>query len=434
MTSSTLTRLAPTQVALEFSITGQELAAAEERAFRKLVKNVRLPGFRKGKVPRKIFEQTYGSNAVTSQAVDEVVPEVYAKAIREHDLEPVERPKLEVLEESDGRPTRLKATVEVRPQIELGKYMGITVSRPAAEVTDADVDRSLATLARERATLVPVERPASLGDVVTLDYEGTIDEKPFPGGQGVGEVAELSQGRFVPGFAEGIVGMRPGETKIVEAQFPEGYPAAELAGKPAHFSITLRELKELELPPLDDEFAKAFSNQTVAELRADLRRRLEAIAASRARREVGNAVMAQLLASHDFPLPPSMVENELNYLLEELATSAGAANVEEHRGQIGKSEEDQRAAYRAEAESRVKAALFIEQIAKEEKIAATPADIAAELEVLSRRYGQPVARVRKALGNNLLSLMEGIVRNKTLDFLVDNAEVVVDQETPRSTS
>jgi trigger factor len=129
-----------------------------------------------------------------------------------------------------------------------------------------------------------------------------------------------------------------------------------------------------------------------------------------------------------------MIENELNYLLEELATSAGAANVEEHRGRIGKSEEEQRAEYRAEAESRVKAALFIEQIAKEEKIAATPADIAAELEVLSRRYGQPVARVRKALGNNLLSLMEGIVRNKTLDFLVDNAEVVVDQETPRSTS
>jgi trigger factor len=434
MTSSTLTRLAPTQVALEFSITGQELAAAEERAFRKLVKNVRLPGFRKGKVPRKIFEQAYGSNAVTSQAVDEVVPEVYAKAIREHDLEPVERPKLEVLEESEGRPTRLKATVEVRPQIDLGKYKGITVSRPAAEVTDADVDRSLATLARERATLVPVERPARLGDVVTLDYEGTIDEKPFAGGKGVGEVAELTQGRFVPGFAEGIVDMSPGETKIVDAQFPEGYPAAELAGKPARFTITLRELKELELPPLDDEFAKAFSNQTVAELRADLRRRLEAIAASRARREVGNAVMAQLLASHDFPLPPSMVENELNYLLEELATSAGAANVEEHRGRIGKSEEEQRAEYRAEAESRVKAALFIEQIAKEEKIAATPADIAAELEVLSRRYGQPVARVRRALGNNLLSLMEGIVRNKTLDFLVDNAEVVVDQETPRSTS
>jgi trigger factor len=434
MTSSTLTRLAPTQVALEFSITGQELAAAEERAFRKLVKNVRLPGFRKGKVPRKIFEQAYGSNAVTSQAVDEVVPEVYAKAIREHDLEPVERPKLEVLEESEGRPTRLKATVEVRPQIDLGKYKGITVSRPAAEVTDADVDRSLATLARERATLVPVERPARLGDVVTLDYEGTIDEKPFAGGKGVGEVAELTQGRFVPGFAEGIVDMSPGETKIVDAQFPEGYPAAELAGKPARFTITLRELKELELPPLDDEFAKAFSNQTVAELRADLRRRLEAIAASRARREVGNAVMAQLLASHDFPLPPSMIENELNYLLEELATSAGAANVEEHRGRIGKSEEEQRAEYRAEAESRVKAALFIEQIAKEEKIAATPADIAAELEVLSRRYGQPVARVRRALGNNLLSLMEGIVRNKTLDFLVDNAEVVVDQETPRSTS
>jgi trigger factor len=152
MTSSTLTRLAPTQVALEFSIGADELAAAEDRAYRKLSKGVRLPGFRTGKVPRKIFEQTYGSEAVTSQAVEDVIPEVYAKAVREHDLDPVDRPKVEVIEESDGRPLRLKATVEVRPAIELGKYMGVSVARPPIEVTDDDVERSLAALAKEWAT------------------------------------------------------------------------------------------------------------------------------------------------------------------------------------------------------------------------------------------------------------------------------------------
>src|ERR1700729_2041131 len=191
MTSSTLTRLAPTLVALEFSVSEAELAAAEDRAFRRLAANVRLPGFRKGKVPRKIFEQTYGSETVTSRAVDEVVPEVYAKAVREHDLEPVKAPDVEVLEETDGRPTRGKATVEVRPPIDLKAYRGVTAARPAIAVTDADVERSLEALAKERATLVPVEREARLGDVVTLDYEGFVDEQPFEGGRGEGEIVEL---------------------------------------------------------------------------------------------------------------------------------------------------------------------------------------------------------------------------------------------------
>jgi trigger factor len=426
MNSSTLTRLAPTQVALEFSITGQQLAEAEDRAFKKLSRDVRLPGFRKGKVPRKIFEQAYGSEAVTSQAVEDVVPEVYAKAIREHDLDPVDRPKLEVLEESEGRPTRLKATVEVRPTIELRPYRGVLVSGPPVEVTEGDVERSLQALAKERAVLVPVSRPAALGDVATLDYEGTIDGVPFEGGQAAGQTVELSEGRFVPGFVGGIVGMTPGESKAVELRFPDDYPSSEVAGEPAVFAVKLHDLKEYELPPLDDEFAKAVSSdQTLDELRADLRRRLKAVATGRARRIIGNRILEGLLAEHDFALPPSMVEGEIDRLMED-ATSAAASS--------GKTEAELRESYRGEAESRVKTTLLIEQIAKAEKITATPGDIAAELEVLSRRYGQPATRIRKALGNNLLSLMDGIVRNKTLELLIDNAEVVQNEETPPSAS
>lgn len=427
MTTSTLTRLAPTQVALEFSITGQELDEAEERAFRKLAKDVRLPGFRKGKVPRKIFEQTYGSDAVTSRAVDDVVPEMYAKAIREHDLEPVQRPTVEVLEESNGRPTRLKAIVEVRPEIELRDYKGVAVSRPPSDVTEEDVDRSLTALAKERATLVPIDRPAQLGDVATLSYEGTIDGEPFEGGKGENEIAELNEGRFVPGFVDGIVGMRSGEKKTIDVRFPENYPAAALAGKAAQFELTVHELKQYELPTLDDEFAKLISNvQTIDELRTELRRRLEAVASARSRRAIGNAIVNQLLATHDFALPSSMVDSELDRMIED--------SVEQHLSETDKGETELRDSFRPEAESRVKASLLIEAIAKAEKITATPADIAAELEALSRRYGQPVNRIRTALGNNLLSLMDGIVRNKTLDFLVDHAVVSVNEETPRSPS
>ena len=423
MTTSTLTRIAPTLVDLEFSVSEADLSAAEERAFRSLVKDVRLPGFRKGKVPRKIFEQTYGSDVVTSRAFDDVVPEVYAKAVREHDLEPVKAPELQVIEESEGRPRRVKATIEVRPTIALGAYKGVGVTRPPVTVTDADVTLSLEALARERATLVPLERAARLGDVATLDYEGTIDGEPFEGGSGTDEIAELQEGRFIPGFAAGIVGMQPGETKSIEGHFPDEYPAASLAGKTARFTVSLKELKELELPPLDDAFASAVSgNQTIAELREDLRKRLEAVAAGRARRAVGNAVMTQLLAAHDFPLPASMVERELDHLMEDAAAASGEQG-----------EPPERDAFRAEAESRVKAGLLIQEIAKAEQINATPADVAAELEALSRRYGQPAARIRTALGNNVFSLMDGIVRNKTLDFLIDNAEVV-NEETRGSAS
>ncbi len=437
MTSSTLTRLAPTEVALEFSIGADELAAAEERAYRKLSKGVRLPGFRTGKVPRKIFEQTYGSEAVTSQAVEDVIPEVYAKAVREHDLDPVDRPKVEVIEESDGRPLRLKATVEVRPAIELGKYMGVSVARPPIEVTDEDVERSMAALAKERATLVPVARPAAMGDLATIDYAGTIEGVAFDGGSAQGQSVELSEGRFVPGFVAGIVGMNAGESRNVELRFPEDYPSATVAGKPAVFAISLHELKEYELPAIDDEFARAVSsNQTVAELRADLRYRLEAVAKGRRRRAIGNEVVEKLLASHDFALPPTMVEAELDRLMEDAAAGASerGASFEEHLKHSGKTGEELRASLRPEAESRVKTTLLIEQIAKAEKVAATPSDVSEELETLARRYGQPAARIRKALGNNLLSLMEGIVRNKTLELLIDSAQVEGDQETTRSVS
>jgi trigger factor len=427
MTSSTLTRLAPTQVALEFSITGQEIAAAEERAFRKLVKNVRLPGFRKGKVPRKIFEQNYGTDTLTREAVDEVVPQEYAKALAEHDLHPVERPQLEVLEEDAGRPTRVKATVEVRPAIELGRYKDVAVSRAATPVTDSDVETSLRSLAKERATLVPVQRAAQLGDVAALDYVGTVDRAPFDGGSASGQVTELSEGRFIPGFVAGIVGMTPGDKRSIDVRFPDDYPAPALAGKPARFDVTLHDLKEYEMPALDDEFVRAVSqHQTLDELRADLRTRLEAVAAARARRSVANAVMTQVLAAHDFPLPASMVDSELDHLVEEAAPARGEAGADD-AGKL-------RASLRAEAESRVKASLLMEAIAKAEGIAATPADVAGELAALARRYGQPPERIRKALGNNLLSLMDGIVRNKTLDFLVDNAVVTVNEETPGTAS
>lgn len=350
---------------------------------------------------------------------------MYAKAVREHDLEPVDRPKMEVLEESDGRPRRVKATVEVRPEIELAAYKGIPVARPVLPVTDADVERSLAALAKEHATLVPVDRVARIGDVVTLDYAGSVDGVAFDGGSAENQVTELSGGRFIPGFAEGIAGMRAGEQKTVDARFPDDYAQRELAGKTASFAVTLRDVKQLELPPLDDEFAAHVSdNATLESLRSDVRRRLEAISGARERRIVGDAVMQALLQSHEFPLPATMVEGEVDHMMNDAAAAAARAGTtfEKYLESAGKNEEGLRDEYRPDARMRVKGTLLIERIARAEGIVATPADISAELEALARQYRQPVSKVREALGTSLLSLMDGIVRTKTLDFLIDSAE------------
>jgi trigger factor len=427
VSTSTLTRLAPTQVELEIPITPEELEAAQERAFRRLAKNVKLPGFRAGKVPRRVFEQTYGSETIASEALEDVVPEVYARAVREHELSPVDRPKMELLPAEEGKPSRLKATVAVRPVIDLQDYKGIEVERDASTIDDDDVERSIAALAKERATLVPVERPAQLGDVVTLDYEGKIDGIAFEGGTANGQMTELDENRFIPGFASGIAGLSAGETKDVEAVFPSDYPKEDLAGKTAIFTVTVHDVKALELPAIDDEFAKAISeNETLDALRTDVRKRLEVIAQSRERRAIGNAVMEKLVDAHEFPLPEVLIDREVDNMVNDLAAQVGqsGSTLDDYLQEQGKTVDELRESFRTDAAQRVKGTLVIEEVARAEGINATPADIAEELSALSRQYGQPVDRIRKALGNNVISLMEGIVRNKTLEFLVDNAKVI----------
>jgi trigger factor len=433
LSTSTLTQLAPTQVELVIPISPEELREAEDRAFRKLVKNAKLPGFRPGKVPRKIFEQTYGTETITNQAMEDVVPSVYAKAVREHDLDPVDRPKMELLPGDEGQPARIKAVVDVRPQFQLGQYKELEVTREPIAVTDEEVDRALNSLARERATLVPAERAAKIGDIVTIDYEGKIDGVPFEGGTAKGQQTELNEGRFIPGFASGIAGMAAGETKDVEAVFPEDYSEKSLAGKTAVFTITLHEVKELELPTLDDELAKAVSQQeTLEDLKADIRRRLQSVGESRQRREIGNKLVERLIEAHDFPLPEVMVERELDSMLQDAAGMAARMGMsfDDYLKAVGKSEEELRTESRPEAEKRVKGTLILESIAKAEHIQATPADIQEELQGLAQQYGQPVDRIRQALGNNVLSLMDGIVRNKTVDFLIEHAK----EATPQASS
>jgi trigger factor len=427
VSAATVKHLDPTQVELEISISDEELDAARERAFRQLVKNVRIPGFRPGKAPRKIFEAQYGSAGIHERAMESVVPTVYSKALQDNDLEPVDQPQMELLPDEDGQPLRLRATVYVRPQFELQNYKGVALEGASTTVSDSDVEQALEGLRKEAGSLVPVERPVALGDVPTIDYEGKIDGVPFDGGKAEGQATEILEDRFIPGFASGIVGMSAGETKDIEAHFPEGYANTELAGKTAVFTITVHENKVMELADFDDAFAQRFGgpDATVDTLRDEMRNRLEANARREQRRTLAGPLIESLMATHDIALPPVLVDREIDNLSSEaknyVERAGGSWN--DYLEKQGKTEDGLRTEYRDEAEKRVKSTLLLEAIAKAENVTATNADMEAEVQQLSRQYRQPREAIIEMVRSNLGALADGIVRTKTIEFLLDHATI-----------
>jgi trigger factor len=420
-----LKQVDPTQVELEIAISPEEFGKAQDAAFRKLVRSAKIPGFRPGKAPRKIFENTYGTAAIVDRALEDLVPEKYAEAVKEHALEPLARPEMELLPEEDGQPLRFRALVTVRPPIELAPYDGIEVDDVAETADDDDLARALESMRKDASVLVPADRPVQLGDVATIDYEGKIDGVPFENGAATGQTTEIAEERFIPGFASGIVGMKAGETKDVHATFPDPYGNPDLAGKAAVFTITVHEVKEPELPALDDDFAKRVSqHETLDALKADLKTRLEGVAAQKARRALSSQLLDKIVAANDFPLPKAMVESEIDGLIDESKQYVGRSGIpwDDYLAQIEKTEETLRGEFREEAERRVKTTLLIEEIAKREQITATNEDVEAELAALSRQYGQPRERIVELLGQNAGALIDGIVRTKTIDRLIERAK------------
>jgi trigger factor len=424
---ATFKQLDPTKVELDIEIPPDDLKKAQDAAFRELARKAKIPGFRPGHIPRKIFEQQYGTDLISERAVEELVPELYMQAIREHNVDQLTRPEWQLIRDDDGQPVRVIATVTTRPKIDLGEYKGIELTAVSEKADDEDVESSMTALRRDAATLVPVDRPVQLGDVVTLDYEGKIGGEPFEGGKAEGESAEIREDRFIPGFAAGIVGMKAGETKEVSAHFPEEYGSTELAGKDATFTVTVHEVKEPELPTLDDAFAARVSNHgTLLELRIDIRKRLDAMAEARARRALTAQLVDRLLDKYDFPLPEVLVNYEVESLLSDSKGYIARLGREwsDYLKAAEKTEDQLREQYADEARRRVKSTLLIEAIARAEAIEATTQDIETEINALGEQYGQPRERILEMMRPNIDALIGGIVRTKTLDFLLDNAKIV----------
>jgi trigger factor len=434
---STLKPLDPTQVELEISITPEEYSAAQDAAFRKLARNAKIPGFRPGKVPRKIFENAYGPHGIIERALDDLLNAKYPAALQEHHIDPLTRPDVEVVPaEDESQPPRFKAVVSVRPEIDPKDYSGVEIEDAPEAATEQQVEDALQQMRREAATLIPVDRPARLGDTVVMDYEGKVDGVAFEGGTATGQENELQEGRFIPGFVDGIVGMTAGQTKDVPATFPDPYANADLAGKDAVFTITVHEVKEPELPELDDELAKRVSRtETLADLRAEVKRRLDETVKRNARRHFQGQLLDKVVAANDFPLPDVLVERELGSVLAETRQYVTRAGIpwEDYLAQSGKTEESLRTDARPEAERRVKTTLLVEAIAKKEGIVATQEDVENELAALSAQYGQPREKIIEALQANVPALIDGIVRTKTIDRLIEQAHRVPPSAQPAAT-
>lgn len=427
--TATVRKLAPTEVELDIEVSAPDFEAARERAFRKLVKQYRLPGFRPGRVPRPIFERHIGVDAIDHQAVEDVVPDAYSKALKEHNLDPVDRPHIDLERLDDGKSLRIKATVSVRPDITLSDYRGIPLDRQAVTVTDEEVEHSLQALRKRAAALEPVvERGIQAGDVVTMDYVGTIDGEPFEGGTATGHSTEVNSEKFVPGFADQLYGAKPGDKRTVNVTFPPTYHAEQLATKNATFEVTIHEVRKPVIPDLDEAFVKQVSDhETVDALRADIRKRLVAVGDARAREAMQKQLIAALLQSHDFPLPTVLVDREVESLLADAKSYMQSIGRpwSEYLAAKGVDEKGLIAEYRPEAERRVKTALLLEEIARAEGIDVTTTDLESELDHLARSYGRSreamIDVVRRNTGFG--PLIDSVRKQKSIEFLLQQAQV-----------
>ena len=393
-------------------------------AFQKVVKQVNVPGFRKGKMPRAMFEKRFGVESLYQDALDILLPEAYGNAIDETGIEPVDRPDIDIEQMEKGKELVFKATVTVKPEVTLGEYKGLEVEEFDTNVTDEDVANELKTLQERQAELVIKEEgTVENGDTAVLDFEGFVDGVAFEGGKAENHSLEIGSGSFIPGFEEQLVGLAAGESKDVEVTFPEEYHAAELAGKPAVFKVTIHEIKGKELPELDDEFAKDVDDEveTLDALKEKIKTRLENSKKHEAEHQLRDTVVEKAAANAEVEIPEVMVTNEVNRMLQEFEQrlQMQGMNLELYFQFSGQDENALREQMKEEAVNRVRVNLTLEAIAKAENLEVTDEDVNAELENMAGMYNMTIDSIKQALGG-LEGVKSDLKLKKAVDFLVEN--------------
>lgn len=399
-----------------------------DAAFKKVVTKVNVPGFRKGKMPRAMFEKRFGVESLYQDAIDILLPEAYANAVEESGIDPVDRPEIDVEQIEKGKSFIFKATVTVKPEVKLGEYKGLEVEKVETEVTDEDVANELKTLQERQAELVVKEEgKAENGDTVVMDFEGFVDGEAFEGGKAENYSLELGSGQFIPGFEEQLVGLAAGEEKDVEVSFPEEYHATELAGKPAVFKVKLHEVKGKELPELDDEFAKDVDEEveTLDALKEKIKNRLVDSKKHEAEHHVRDTVVDKAAANAEIDLPAVMIDTEVDRMMQEFEQrlQMQGMNLELYFQFSGQDENALREQMKEEGEKRVRVSLTLEAIAAAENLEVSEEDVDAELNKMAEMYNMTVENIRAALGN--VDGIKGDLKvRKAVEFIVENSKTV----------
>ena len=415
------------QVVLEIEVEAAEVEKATEKAYKRIANKVNIPGFRKGKAPKKIVEQHVGKQAILDEAFDIVAPKAFNDALDEQKIDPVTRPQIEVVTLEEGKNLVFKATVTPKPEVALGEYKGLKVEKEAVEVKDEEVDKQIEQMRDRQGKMVDAPEGAEVksGDFTTLDFKGFVDGEAFDGGEGKDYPLQIGSNSFIPGFEDQLIGAKIGEQRDVNVKFPEEYHSKELAGKDAKFECTIRSIKSKELPALDDEFAKKASTfQTLDELKADIREKLTKNAEQKAENDRKSAAIQQATDNITVDIPAVMIDNRVTAMIQEMAMrlEQQGMKLEQYLQYAGTDIAKIREDYRETAEKNVKTDLMLEAVAKAEEIKVEAADLDAEIGAMAAAYGATPAQVQKIIKEQgrIGDLAATVLRKKTAQFVVDN--------------
>ena len=418
-------KLEKSMVKLQFSIDAETFKAAVNNAFKREGKKYAIPGFRKGKAPRHMIEKMYGSDIFHYDAVNDLFPEAYEAAVKEAKIDVVGRPDPEVVSMSEADGVVLKVKVAVKPEVELGEYAGLTVTKEAKNVNEADVDAEVKRMQDRNGRLLTREGAAENGDTVDIDFEGFVDGKAFEGGKAEHYSLVLGSGSFIPGFEDQVVGHSAGEEFDVNVKFPEEYGAAELAGKDATFKIKLHEVKYKELPTLDDDFAKDVSEyDTLDELKDSIRNNIKTNLDKQAEQKVENDLMDQVIANMKADIPDAMVDSRIDELVQdfEYRISQQGLKLADYLKYMGMNIEQFRAQFKEQADKQVKMRLAMEAIVAKEGITASDEEFEEEVKRIADAYKMEADKVKSIV--DAAAVKADLAINKAIDFVKEKANVV----------
>lgn len=415
-------------VQLEIEVDAEKFEQGMQKSFQKNAGKFNIPGFRKGKAPRYMVEKFYGEQVLYEDAINVICPDEYDQAVEENDLHPVDRPEIDIKQIGRGQTFIFTAKVTVKPDVELGEYKGVEVTKAETMVTDEDIEKEIEKVLDKNSRLVTIEdRPAASGDTAIIDFEGFIDGVPFEGGKGTDHNLVIGSGTFIPGFEEQLIGVASGEEKDVNVSFPEEYGSAELAGKPALFKVTVKEIKLKELPALDDEFAKDVSEfDTLEQYKADLRQKLVEKAEHKAHHENEDNVVDKVVENASVEIPAVMVEKRIDDLVYDFSMRIRyqGMELEKYLEAMGMDMKTFREQFSKRAEQEVKSQLVIEKIGALETIVPSEEDTDAEIKKLAESYKQSEEDFRQHLRpDDIEYIRSNLVARKTVDFLVENAKL-----------